>query len=38
MISTFIAYALIFIALAVYGVTLYRRTREVNDALKREDK
>jgi len=38
MISTIIAYGLIFIALVGYGVALYRRTRQVDAALKREEK
>jgi hypothetical protein len=38
MVSTIIAYALIFVTLGLYGLTLYRRTRQVNDALEREEK
>jgi hypothetical protein len=38
MINLIIAYAFIFIALVGYGVSLYRRTHQVNAALKREEK
>ena len=37
MINLIIAYALIFIALVGYGVSLYRRTRQVNDARRAQD-
>ena len=38
MTSLIIAYALIFIVLAGYSWTLYRRTRQVNDALDQDKK
>ena len=38
MINLIVAYVLIFIALVSYGVSLYRRTREVNAALRTQDK
>jgi len=37
MINLIVAYALIFIALVAYGISLYRRTRQVNDAMRAQD-
>lgn len=37
MINLILAYGCIFIALAAYGFTLYRRTRQVNDAMRSQD-
>lgn len=37
MINLIVAYALIFIALVGYGVSLYRRTHQVNHALRAQD-
>ena len=33
--SLIVAYAFIFVTLAVYGITLYRRTRQVNATMNR---
>lgn len=38
MINLIIAYALIFLALVGYGISLYRRTRHVNAALRADKK
>jgi len=37
MINLIVAYALIFIALVGYGVSLYRRTRQVDAAMRSQD-
>ncbi len=34
MINLIIAYALIFVTLVAYGITLYRRTRQVDTAMR----
>ena len=38
MINLIVAYAFIFVTLVAYGITLYRRTRQVDAALKQDEK